>query len=291
MTPKLTALIPCKDERLNIRPCIESVRGIAEEVLVADSGSTDGTLEIVGRLGGCRVIQREYVDSGNFKNWAIPQAEHPWILLVDADERVPQALADEIGAILHGGPKLDGYWIYRANYFMGHRIRFSGWRSDRVLRLFRRDLGRYDDAGDHAEVVVPTGKVGRLKARLTHYTYRSYEQYFRKFNRYTRMQAERWHRQGRPVSLPDLLLSGPLRFLRSYVLQLGFLDGLAGVQVCALAGFYSFMKRARLWELSHGLARPDPEVEHPGGGERHGGPSRPSRSGKRGPESGMRLGR
>jgi len=255
MTPRLTALIPCKNERLSIRPCIESVQKLADEILVADSGSTDGTLDIVRQIDACRVIQRDYVDSGDFKNWAIPQARHPWILLVDADERVTEPLADEIRDVFRGGPAYDGYWIYRANYFMGHRIRFSGWQSDRVLRLFRRDLGRYDGSGDHAEVVIPTGKVGRLKTRLLHYTYRSYDEYLRKLNRYTTQQAERWHREGRRTGLLELLMSAPARFLRGYLLQLGFLDGLVGLQVCALTGFYSFMKRARLWELNHSLSR------------------------------------
>jgi (heptosyl)LPS beta-1,4-glucosyltransferase len=89
----LTVLIPCKNERLNIKDCIESVRGIADEILIADSGSTDGTLEIVRGLGGCRIIEREYVNSANFKNWAIPQAKHEWVLVVDADERVTPELA------------------------------------------------------------------------------------------------------------------------------------------------------------------------------------------------------
>ena len=169
-TLPLTVLIPCKDERRNIRPCIEAVRPVADEILVADSGSTDGTLRIVRRIGGCRVIEREYIDSGNFKNWAIPQARHDWVLLVDADERVTPRLADEIRRVLAGEPQCDGYWIRRANHFMGHRIRFSGWQNDRVLRLFRRDLARYDDSGDHAEVAIASGKVGRLRRRLAHYT-------------------------------------------------------------------------------------------------------------------------
>ena len=85
---KLTVLIPAKNERLNIRPCIESARAIADEILVADSGSTDGTLDIISRIGGCRVIERELIDFSDFKNWAIPQATHPWVLILDADERI-----------------------------------------------------------------------------------------------------------------------------------------------------------------------------------------------------------
>ena len=96
MSAKLTALIPCKNERHNIRACIESVQPFADEILVADSGSTDETLDIVRDTGCCRIIEREFINYANFKNWAIPQARHEWILLVDADERVTPELGGEI---------------------------------------------------------------------------------------------------------------------------------------------------------------------------------------------------
>src|SRR5215218_10165279 len=97
---RLTVIIPCKNERLNIRPCIESFRDIADEIIIADSGSTDGTLDIVRSMGGCRVIEREYIHSGNFKNWAIPHASHDWVLIVDADERIGPQLGQEIHSLL-----------------------------------------------------------------------------------------------------------------------------------------------------------------------------------------------
>ena len=257
---KLTVLVPCKDERLNIRPCIESFRDIADEILIADSGSTDGTLEIVQRLGGCRVIEREYRTSGDFKNWAIPQATHDWVLLVDADERVTAEMRREIQEVLQA-PQHDGYWIHRDNHFMGHRIRYSGWQNDRVLRLFKRDLSRYEGPSDHGEVQVSTGRVGRLRSRFLHYTYWTYAQYFRKFERYTTVQAEQWHQQGKQGSFLKMLLNPILRFLRAYILQRGFLDGSAGLQLSLLAGFYSFTKQARLWQLRRGIPQPDPEID------------------------------
>src|SRR6188474_578281 len=93
MDRKLTVLIPCKNERTNIGPCLDSVAAIADELLVADSGSTDGTLEYLAARGDCRIIEREYVYSGDFKNWAIPQCTHDWVLIIDADERVSPELA------------------------------------------------------------------------------------------------------------------------------------------------------------------------------------------------------
>ena len=249
MENKLTVIIPCKNERHNLPDCIESVRGIADEILIADSGSTDGTLEYVRGLGCCRIIEREYIHSGDFKNWAIPQASHAWILIVDADERVTPQLAAEIRASLEAPGDDTGFWIYRENYFMGRQIRFSGWRSDCVLRLFRRELGRYVGDTDHAEVQLIAGKAGRLRNRLRHFTYTSYDQYFRKMHRFTTYQAQTWYAQGRRPGFRRMMLGGPMRGLYNYIFRLGFLDGYAGLQVCMLTCFYAFMKQARLWEL------------------------------------------
>jgi glycosyltransferase involved in cell wall biosynthesis len=261
MKEKLTVIIPCKNECRNIRPCILAARRVADEVLVADSGSTDGTLAIVRSLGGCRIIERQYVNSGNFKNWAIPQASHPWVLVVDADERVTEPLAEEINGLLYMGPPHDGYHVYRTNYFLGHRIRHSGWGRDKVLRFFRRDLGRYEGESDHAEVEIATHNVGHLKGRLDHFTYWSYDQYFLKFHRYTTQGARNKHAAGLRASYWQMLLAPPLRFLHCYIVRLGFLDGLAGLQISALTGMSSFVKQVRLWEIERAVAQPDPEAE------------------------------
>jgi glycosyltransferase involved in cell wall biosynthesis len=266
MRHKLTVLIPCKNERRNIRPCIDSLRRLADEILVADSGSSDGTLDIVREMGGCRIVEREYLDSGNFKNWAIPQAEHSWVLIVDADERVTDPLAAEVSRVL-ADPRCDGYRIGRRNFFLGHEIKHCGWDHDAVLRLFRRDLGRYSDGGDHAEVGIPSGNVGRVKAKFLHYTYWSLEDYLRKFDRYTTLAAVAWRKQGWPDRFASLLLRAPLRFLYLYVIRLGFLDGAAGLVLCMLTAFYSFTKVAKLWALNHGLPQPDPEAERKAAGE------------------------
>lgn len=249
----LTVLIPCKNERAHIAACIESARAIADEILVADSGSTDGTIELARSLG-CRVIEREYRTSGDFKNWAIPQAAHEWVLVVDADERVTPELAGEIRDLLGAGPTCNGYWLPRTNYFLGHPIRYGDWGRDPILRLFRRDVGRYVGQTDHAEMHVPGGRVGRLRGGLLHHSFVSYEQCMTKSHRYAQVQAELWHAAGRRVSFLHLLTRGPLRFFRSYVLRLGFLDGLAGLQCSILNGYGAYLKQACLWELEQRTA-------------------------------------
>ena len=250
MTKQLSVIIPCKNEREHLAACIRSVRDFAAEVLVADSGSTDGSLAIARELG-CRVIEREYRTSGDFKNWAIPQAAHPWVMIVDSDERVTPALAAEIRAVLER-PEYDGYRVWRRNHFLGHPIRFGPWKNDCCLRLFRRDVGRYVGPTDHAEVELSTGRVGDLRERLVHYTCTSYDQFLPKLQRYARVQARVWHDQGRRTNKWQMLFRGPLRFLQGYVWRRGFLDGLAGLQVCALVGYLSYLKHAYLWELGRG---------------------------------------
>ena len=259
MDNSLTVLITCKNERKNIRSCIESVRGLAQEILIADSGSTDGTLDIVRQMGGCRIIEREYVNSYDFRNWAIPQASHPWVMVLDSDERIPESLAKEIRLTLADGAKNDGYWILRNNYFMGHRVRFSGWRTDKVLRLFRKNMTRFVGDTDHAQAMVSTGRVGRFKNRMDHYTYWTYDQYFQKFHRYTTLQAQVWDEYKKRPGYLRMLLCVPTRFLHTYIFRLGCLDGFVGLQICALTAFYSFAKQARLWELCHAVPQPDPE--------------------------------
>lgn len=247
MSNKLTVIIPCKNERDHIRACVASARQVADEVLLADSGSTDGTLGVARELG-CRVIEREYRTSGDFKNWAIPQAAHEWVLILDCDERVTPALAAEIRRELVA-PRHDGYWLSRRNHFLGHPIRFGPWKNDRCLRLFRRDLGRYVGPTDHAEVELTGGTVGRFRARLTHYTCTSYAQFLPKVARYAELQARVWHAAGRRTNVAQLLFRFPLRFLQGYFWRLGFLDGAAGLQVCVLVAHLSYLKHAYLWQL------------------------------------------
>jgi (heptosyl)LPS beta-1,4-glucosyltransferase len=245
----LTVLIPCKDEIQHIRACIESVRPIADEILVADSGSTDGTLDIVRGLGGCRVIEREYINSADFKNWAIPQAQHEWVLVVDADERVTPELAGEIRRLLAGEPACNGYSLRRENFFLGHPIRHCGWSTSRLIRLFRRDGSRYETRRVHANVVVESESVGELVQPLLHHTALDLDRFVTKQQRYATWSALDAYDAGKSSSWLRLLTHAPLRFVQLYLLRGGWLDGRTGVVVCGLAAWYTFLKDAKLWAM------------------------------------------
>ncbi|HUG68287.1 MAG TPA: glycosyltransferase family 2 protein [Pirellulaceae bacterium] len=251
MSQRLTVIIPCKNEARNIRACIESVRDVADELIIADSGSTDETIDRARSAGGCRIIEREWKTACDFKNWALQHATHDWILIIDADERVTPRLANEIRKVLVD-PRRNGYQIYRANHFMGYPVRFGQWGSDKALRLFDRTHATYVGDTDHAAVRVQHGRVGVLRSRLTHFTFWSYDQYLPKMHHYARLQSASWHAAGKRPSPTRMFLIAPLRFFQTYVLRLGFLDGATGFQVCMMIAFYSFQKQARLWELTHG---------------------------------------
>ncbi len=246
MTAKLTALIPTFDEEENLQECLESVRW-ADEIFVVDSYSRDRTLEIA-RGFSARIVQHEYVNSAAQKNWAIPRASHPWVLLVDADERVTPELREEIRGILEAGPRHDGYWIRRANHFLGRRMKHCGWETDKVIRLFRRDVSRYQEREVHAEIDLPD-PLPVLRNPLLHYSFRSFGQYWGKMKSYSDWGASQLHREGKRAGWLSIAFRPPARFLKMYVARLGFLDGIHGLVLCMLAAFMVFLKYAKLWDL------------------------------------------
>jgi hypothetical protein len=212
----------------------------------------------------CRLIERDYIYPADFKNWAIPQAQHEWILLLDADERVPEELAAEVRQVLEKPPTdTDGYWIGRRSFFLGYEIRHCGWNTDDVIRLFRRDPSRYEARLVHEEIDLPKERLRKLHASMLHYTTWSTDNYLGKLNRYADAGATiKIDREShRDKSAFSMLMRAPLRFVQLYVLRLGFLDGVPGLQVCMFTAFYSFLKQAKHWEKVHALPQPDPEAD------------------------------
>lgn len=254
---RLTIIVPCGNEEANIGACLESCRPLADELLVVDSFSTDRSVEIATPLCD-RLLQHEYINSAAQKNWAIPQAKHEWVMIVDADERVTPELAEEIEAVLLD-PQHEGWHIFRQNHFLGRPIRHCGWQHDRVLRLFRRDKGRYQEREVHAGVE-GLASVGTLHAKLLHCTCRDLAAYLRKHDRYTSWAAGDRAKTTRRVRWHHLTARPAWRFFRQYVLQRGFLDGVPGLIICWLAAHSVFMKYAKLWERQRGEGPPLPPI-------------------------------
>jgi glycosyltransferase involved in cell wall biosynthesis len=242
---KVTAIVPTFNEAANVVACLEGLQW-ADEIIVVDSFSTDGTQELAAPLA-TRVIEHEYVHSSLQKNWVIPQVEHPWVFLVDCDERCPPELAAEIRAILEAGPTMDGYAVYRRNHFLGKEIKHAGWNTDKVIRLFRRE-SRYDERSVHAEIVMDPARVQILEARLIHYTIDSLDQFFEKRFRYAKLASLDLDAAGKTGSSISAFSHGLACFLKMYVWRRGFLDGGHGFMLAMLYSFYTSAKYVRLWE-------------------------------------------
>lgn len=244
---KLTVLtlIPNAGDRLP--RCLESVRWADEIFCVVDPKTTDGSDDVARRYTS-RVVTHEYLNAAAQRNWAIPQIDTEWTLVLDADEWVSDQLAAKIKDIIRrpGGP--DGYDIRRLSYFFGKLIRHCGWHRDYNLRLFRTQKGRYLDRRVHSKVVI-RGKVGVIEEPMYHDTYRSFEEYFATFQRFTTWGAQDLYDKGRRARLSDLTLRPMLRFFKMYVLRRGFLDGYHGAVLCGLGAFSVFTKYAKLWGL------------------------------------------
>ena len=225
---KLTAIIPTFNEEENIKGAIDSIN-FANEILIVDSFSTDNTINIANNLAD-KILQREYKNSASQKNWAIPQAKNNWILILDADERITKELKKEIINTLTHDPKHDAFWIKRDNYFLGKKIRFSGWQGDKVIRLFKKDICKYEEKHVHAEITTK-GRVGSLKNKIIHNTARNKSTYIKKLERYARWQAKDYAKTTKNINKYHLIIKPCIRFIKHYIIQGGFLDGYHGLLI------------------------------------------------------------
>ncbi len=241
---KVSLLVITLNEQDNISGCIESAKGVGE-VIVVDSFSSDDTLRIAGEMGAV-VYQREFVSHASQKNWGVGKCSGEWILILDADERLSPGLRDEI-ALACENDEFVGYWLKRSNEYLGRRIRFCGWHRDRVLRFFKNGKGRYPEKSVHERLSLD-GTAGSFRGALFHNPYRDLSDHVERIGRYSRGGAKDLRARGRGW-FPGILLNPPARFLRMYILQLGFLDGLPGFILCIMASFNVFLKYVFLREL------------------------------------------
>jgi glycosyltransferase involved in cell wall biosynthesis len=241
----VTALVITLNEAAHIEACLASVAW-ADERLVVDSGSTDGTAEIAARCGA-RVITRAFDGYSNQKNFGASEAAHDWILSVDADERVTPALAADLQAALASPGDAAGFRVPRVTFHLGQWIRGTDWYPDYQLRLYDRRRARWNGRRVH-ESVTADGPVRTLTHDLQHYAYRDLSHHLQTIDRYTTLAADDMQARGRRTNAVELLLHPPAAFLRNYVLRGGFRLGRAGLLVSILNSYYVFLKFAKLAE-------------------------------------------
>ncbi len=245
----LSVVVITKNAAAQLAACLDSA-AFAEEILVVDSGSSDGTAELAARRGA-RVMQKEWLGFGAQKHFAVEAAQHDWVLCLDADERVSEALRASILAVL-SAPAAQVYAMPRCNRFMGRWLRHGEGYPDWSLRLFDRRHARWSADPVH-EKVLTDAPVARLTGDLLHDSAETLAGYLDKQNRYTSMQAETLFNAGKRAGLAQLLLSPLLRFVKFYFLRLGFLDGTAGLVHIVIGCCNSFHKYAKLMALQRGV--------------------------------------
>jgi glycosyltransferase involved in cell wall biosynthesis len=243
--PKISVVITTFNEERHIAACLESLLW-ADEILVVDSYSTDHTPEIIRGYPGATLRQRTYFGSAAQKNWAMDQCQHDWILIFDADERCTPELRREIEELLASGPKYEAYTIRRTVFFLGQRIRFSGWQHDQVIRLLKKGAGRYPNRRVHADMKT-RGPAPLLRARMDHYMVEDFHKYALRIAKYSHWGAAQAYREGKQSGPVAVLGRSWWRFFRTYFLQLGIFDGMMGLVFCLLQAFGTYLKWSLLW--------------------------------------------
>jgi len=243
----LSAVLITHDAAAQLGACLESL-AFADEIIVVDSGSTDGTQALAATFGA-RLIDQAWLGFGPQKRFAVAQARHDWVLCLDADERVPPALAEAIRQTLLA-PRHGAYRMPRSNFFMGRYLRHGEGYPDWSLRLFDRRQAEWSMDPVH-EKVIARGSIGRIDcgSGLLHHSADRLSVYLDKQNRYTSLQAEALYAAGTRVGVGKMLIAPLLRFIKFYLLRRGFLDGTPGLVHIAIGCFNSFVKYAKLHAL------------------------------------------
>lgn len=252
--PKVSGLVTCFNEEHNIGACIESLEW-CDEIIVVDSFSADRTPEIAKSYDKVKFFQREYFGAGAQKNWAMQHVNGEWIFLLDSDERCTPELRDEVLEILEQGPKYLAYMMNRNVYLLGKRIKYSGWQRDRVSRFFKAGTAYYEKRRVHS-LLHTTGEVPILKSAIEHHMVdRSFTEYAFRLGKYGYWGAgQRW-RDGKRAGVADIAIRPLWRFARTYIFQLGILDGVRGLVFCMLQAYGTYMKFAILWGWQTNHAR------------------------------------
>jgi len=247
--PQLSVVIITFNEERNIERCIKSLVGIADDVVVVDSYSTDKTKEICETLGA-RFVQHKFDGHIEQKNWAITQAKYPHVLSLDADEAIDETLKKSILSVKNNFTK-DGYYMNRLTNYCGKWIHHCGWYPDKKLRIWDSRKGKWGGINPHDkyEMNDGDGNTGYLAGDILHYSYYSVNDHIKQTEYFSSISANALFKEGVKVSFVKLYISPLVKFIQSYILKLGFLDGKYGYIICKISAKATYLKYSKLKAL------------------------------------------
>lgn len=246
---KLSVVIITYNEERNIGRCLDSIQGIADDIVVVDSGSTDKTVSIC-KDKGARMVEHPFEGHIEQKNWAITQAEYPHILSLDADEAPDESLKAEIKRV-KADFAADGYTMNRLTNYCGHWVKHCGWYPDTKLRLWDSRKGAWGGVNPHDRYELETGsRTEKLKGDILHYSYYSISDHLKQVDYFSEIAARAYAEKGKKASLLKVIMAPKVKFFRDYFLKLGILDGYYGMVICAISAHATFVKYAKLRELN-----------------------------------------
>ncbi|WP_294661607.1 glycosyltransferase family 2 protein [uncultured Fusobacterium sp.] len=244
---KLSAAIMTFNEERNLERTLKALADICDEIVIVDSGSTDGT-KVVAEKYGAKFIYQPWLGYGKQRNTAIESCNGKWILAVDADEELSPELKQKIIEIINGTEDKKVYEINRLSVCFGKQIKHGGWGTSYAVRLFLKTAGRFNDNTVH-ESFVTQEEVYKIKEDIYHHSYLTLEDYFSKFNRYTTEGALEYYKKGKKASIGQIIFNPIYKFIRMYIIRLGFLDGVEGFLLASTSSMYSMVKYFKLREI------------------------------------------
>ena len=246
--PTLSVILITRNEEANLADCLASLEGIAQQIVVVDTNSSDRTLDIAKSYGAVIAQPQDWPGFGPQKNRGLDLATGEWVLSLDADERLTPALKSEIVTAIHHSAHVNCFAIPRLSWYCGRFIRHSGWNPDYVDRLFKRGSARFSDDLVH-ERLIPSGQVAKLENPMLHYSFMNYSQVLQKIDRYSTASAEQAFAKGKTSTPLKAVLHGAWSFFRTYFLQAGFLDGPQGFTLAMSNAQGTYYRYVKLWHL------------------------------------------
>ncbi len=244
---KISAAIITYNEEKNIERCIQSLFGIVDEVVVIDSGSKDKTKEIASSLGA-KVFINVFEGHIQQKNFAITKTENDWVISLDADEALSDKLKNSILEV-KGSLSGTGYEFNRLSNYCGKWINYCGWYPDRKLRLFKKNEGEWGGKNPHDKYILKIGDSIHLKGDILHYTFYKISEHKKQISKFTDIAAQSLFELGKKSNWLKIYIKTAAKFIRNYIIKLGFLDGITGFHICRLSAYATYLRYYKLLKL------------------------------------------